>query len=166
MRLRHAVVAAAMLLSVSGAVLADGPQIPAQKRAEIEKLLKVTGTLELSQRLSTVMVAQLTSVLRAAHPNIPQKALDALPEVVNGVIAEHMGAFKESVVQIYDEHLTLEELKGLNQFYATDLGRRVLKVLPAIVQESMVAGQKWGQSLGPEIAQRLRERFQKENVAL
>lgn len=166
MKIRHYAVVAAVLLLASANVLADGQQIPPEKRAEIEKLLEVTGALKLGQQFSAAMVTQLTNTLRAAHSNIPQKALDILPEVVNGVVADNIGTLKEVMIHIYDEHFTLEDVKGINQFYATDLGRKLIKTLPDVLQEGFAAGRQWGQALGPEIVQRVQARFQKENITL
>ena len=166
MKVRRCVALFVVLLSISANVIAAEQKVSPEKRAAIEKLLEVTGALELGQRFSSVLVTQMTNTLRATHANIPQKALDILPEVVNGVVAENIGTFKETVIQIYDEHYTLEDVEGLNQFYSTDLGRKVIRTLPLILQESMVAGQKWGQGLGPEIGRRVQARFQKEGISL
>lgn len=153
-------------LLVATLIPADAQEVAPAKKAEIEKLLETTGALKLGQQLSSVMVAQLTNELRAARPDIPQKALDVLPEEVDGVLADNLPAFEEVVVRIYDRHFTLEELREINRFYASKIGRKVVGELPSVMQESVAAGQKWGQSLGPEISRRLRARFAKENIPL
>jgi len=166
MKVRLSLALFALLLSISTNGLAADQQIAPEKRAEIEKLLELTGSLKLGQQFASVIVTQMTNVLRQTHPDVSQKALDLLPGIVNGVIADNMGSPKEMTIHIYDEHLTLEDVKGLNQFYSSDLGRKVIKVLPVVLAESLAAGEKWGQALGPEVARRIRERFQKENIAL
>ena len=166
MKIRPLVAVIAVLLLASANVLADNQTVSPEKRAEIAKLLETTGALQLGQQFSAAMVKQMTDALRAAHSNVPQKALDILPEVVSGVVAENIGTLKEVMIHIYDEHFTLEDVKGLNQFYATDLGRKLIKNLPVVLQEAFSAGRQWGQALGPEIAQRVQARFQKENIAL
>jgi uncharacterized protein len=166
MKMRCYSIVLAVLLLVSGQVMAAGQDIAPEKRAELEKLLELTGALQLGQQFSAAMVTQMTNALRSAHANLPQKVLDILPEVVNGVVAEHIESLKETILHIYDEHLTLEDVRGLNQFYSTDLGRKVIKTLPGIMQESFAVGQKWGQALGPEIADRMRARFRSDGISL
>lgn len=156
----------ALLSSVPLNVLAAPGDIVPEKRAAIEQLLDTTGALQLGQQLSSAMVRQLADSLREAHANVPQKALDVLPDVVNGVIAENLGTFKEVMIRIYDEHFTLQDVQGLNTFYSSELGHKVIKVLPGVLQESIAAGQQWGQAMGPEIARRLQARFRKEGIAL
>lgn len=166
MKLRRSLAVVAVLLAVSANVTAEEQQIAPDKRAEIEKLLETTGALQLGQQFSAAMVTQLADTLRSTHANIPQKALDILPDVVNGVIAENLGSLKEAIIKIYDERLTLEDVKGLNEFYSTDLGRKIIKMLPGLLQDSVATGQAWGQTLGPEIAHRIQARFKKENITL
>ena len=137
-----------------------------QKRAEIEKLLELTGAMALGQQMSDVMVIELTNALKATRPDLPQRALDFLPQEVNAVIAENIGSFKELVVAIYDRHYSLEEIRGLNEFYASPLGRKVTGSLSSVMQESVAAGQTWGESLGPEIARRIQQRLKSEGIAL
>jgi hypothetical protein len=157
------IVAALLTFSISPAL---GQDISAGQRAEIEKLLQTTGALKLGQQYSAAMVAQLTDLLRATHAQVPQKALDVLPEEVNAVVSENMPLLKEAMIHIYAQHFTLDELKGLNQFYSTDLGRKVISTLPSVLQESVAAGQKWGQSMAPDVARRIQARFKKESIAL
>jgi hypothetical protein len=141
-----------------------GQDVAAAKRAELERLLALTGALNIGQQMSTAMVQQITNMLRASNPDLSPRAIQVLQEEVNGVIGDNMGAFKELMILVYDRHYTLDDVRGLNQFYASDLGRKVTGTLPAIVQESMMAGQKWGQSLGPEIQRRIQARFRKEKI--
>jgi uncharacterized protein len=162
----RSMIACVLLLAVTAAGPAFGQDVDAAKRAEIEKLLALTGALKLGQQMSSMMVAQLTNVLRASHPDLPQKALDVLPEEINAAIAGNIAVFKEMVIHIYARHYTLEDLQGLTQFYSTPLGRKVLDTLPLVMQESVVAGQKWGASLGPEIGRRLQARFKREDIRL
>ncbi len=157
-------VVAALLVSFAGS--AAGQDVSAEKRAEIEKLLQTTGAMKLGQQFGAAMVAQLAKTLGATNPKVPQKALDVLPDEVNAVISKNIASLTEAMVHIYARHFTVEELQGLNKFYATELGRKVVGTLPTVLQESMAAGQQWGQSLGPEIGRRVQARFKKEGIAL
>ncbi len=65
----------------------------------------------------------------------------------------------EKVIPIYDRHLSHEEIRGLIQFYETPLGRRLVKVLPQIMQESMAAGEEWGTERILEVLREMAEEF-------
>lgn len=153
-----------MLVPVTG--LADAPQVSPEKRAAIEKLMETTGALKIGQQLSAAVINELTDTLRKTHPNIPAKTLDMIPEAVNDVVADNIDTLKEVIIHIYDQHFTLEDLQGLNAFYLSDLGQKVVKSLPAVLQESLAAGRQWGEALGPQIVQRVKGRLKEQHIEL
>ena len=63
-----------------------------------------------------------------------------------------------------DKHFTDNELKQMIEFNKTELGQKIIRVMPQITQEGMQAGRLLGQSLGPEIQQRIAARFQSEGI--
>lgn len=166
MKARFVLLFSAVLLATAALGPASAQEISAAKKTEIDKLLQLTHALQLGQQMSSAIVKQITNQLHVTRPDIPQKALDVIPEEVDSIIAENMPAFKKIVIGIYARHFTLKDLKGLNRFYSSDLGRKVVGQMPAVLQESVLAGQQWGRSLAPEIQRRLRARFKQENVAL
>lgn len=137
------------------------------KRSDIYKLLEVTGAASIGQQMSQVTVQQLTDAIKRARPDVPTEMLDIVREEVNKTIADAMvakGGFVDVVTPIYHKHFTHQEVKGLLSFYQSTLGKKTISVLPALMQESMVAGQRWGQALGPIIQERVRQRFKDKGV--
>ena len=55
------------------------------------------------------------------------------------------------VIPVYQKYLTEEDVIALNSFYDSPVGRKLIRVQPSIMQESMVIGQQWGQKLAHEI---------------
>jgi uncharacterized protein len=47
------------------------------------------------------------------------------------------------VVDIYVKHFTHDEVRALLDFYTTPVGRKVIRVMPMLAQESSAAGQRW-----------------------
>ena len=155
---------AAVLLSVYAHRASADEALTPEKRADIERLLDMTGAIALGQQMSSVMVGQFTGLIKQANPNIPKELLDTLPAIVNSVIDENISTFKQAAVLIYHKHFSHDELKQMIAFYSTDLGKKTIRVMPTLMQESMRAGQQWGQLLAPEIERRVRARFKKEGV--
>jgi hypothetical protein len=62
------------------------------------------------------------------------------------------------LVPVYQKHMTIEDLRGLVEFYQTPLGKKFITSTPAIMEESMQVGQAWGMKLGQELSKRLEER--------
>jgi len=137
---------------------------PAAKQADIVRLLDVTNSLAIGQQMGAATIAQLTNALKSARPDIAPGMLDSLGLAVNAVIADSLPTFKNVMVAVYDKHFTHDEVKEMIQFYTTPLGRKLIQVMPALVQESMQAGQKWGEGLGPEIDRRVRAQLKRAGV--
>lgn len=66
------------------------------------------------------------------------------------------------VIPIYDKHLTHEEIKGLIAFYQTPLGAKLIEKLPAIAQDSMLVGMKWGEEIAQKAMAKMEARRKKE----
>ncbi len=132
------------------------PALTAEKRADIETFLELTDALALGVQLSQAFTAQIANVMRSANPPPPDGVIEAMQRIVDELIGESLPELTDSLVELYDRHFTHEEIRGFNAFYASELGRKAIAVLPQITQESMAMGQLWGQSLQPEIDRRLR----------
>ena len=139
-------------------------EVTAEEKAAIQKFLEMTGSMDIGLMFSKVMVEQMTDLLKQSNPEIPPRAFTILEEEVDAIIREELGAFVEMLYPIYHDHFTLSEVNGLISFYETPLGRKVVATLPLITQESMLAGQQWGETLAPKIGPRIMRRFQEEGI--
>ena len=157
----------ALLLAMPLSATAE-PLTP-EKTAAIAELMELTGQsgTEVGMIMSQAMVGQVTSAWKSARPDLPAKAFDILEEEVNAVISENMDDLMVTLMPVYNRHYTLPEIRDLIAFYKTPLGKKVLAVTPQIQRESFAAGEAWGRTtLGPQIQQRLKARFEKEGLEL
>jgi len=148
-------------------VLAD--ELTQAKRQDILRLLDLTGAFRIGQIYSSKIVRQMNDVLRKARPDIPSDLMDLVPKAVDEVIASEMtgvGGFADLVVDVYQRHFRHDDVRGLIAFYETPLGRKLSEELPAMTQESMEAGMKWGTSIAPKIQERVKQRFRERGVDL
>ncbi len=154
-----------MLLSLC-ALSARAEELSAGKRADIQKLLQMTGAMAIGAQMSEAVVAQMTDVLRKARPDIPERILNLLRQEVNAVIGENVTALEELTIAVYHRHFNQSEIKGMIAFYSTPLGQKTIQVMPVLMRESMDVGQRWGRGLGPTIEARIRGRLQSEGYTL
>lgn len=136
--------------------------LSAEKSADIERLLEMTGALAIGQQMSAAVVGQMTQALRHTRPDMPQRVLDVLADEVNAVIGENLAGLKDLMIPLYHKHFTRSEIEEMIRFYSTGLGQKVIRVMPMLVSESMQAGQQWGQTLSPLIEQRIKARLKSE----
>ncbi len=155
-----------VLIVCAGAIWAQTAFAQDPKHADIERLLAMTEAAAITQQMSQLMGAQLANVVRANNPAIPQQVLDALPEAVQSVLEEHTPSLLSQIADIYDQHFTHDDIRALIAFYTSDIGRKLIEAQPAIAQQSALAGQAWGMSLGPQIQQRIRQMLQEAGYTL
>jgi len=164
MKILRSLLFCAALSSLAAGAAAD--DLTPQKRADIERLLEMTGATRVGAQMATLSAAHMVQTLKASHPEIPQKALDSLPAEVGAVFEANIGTFVASIIPVYHRYFTAAEIKGMIAFYSTELGQKAISAMPGLMSESMVIGQKWGESLSPVIAERVRARLKKDGVDL
>lgn len=149
-----------------GSVSASAEELTKEKRADIERLLAVTGSLALGKQMASAITANLAQNLRQTRPDIPDKVIELLPAEVIATFDENMDSLKNEMIPLYHRHFSAVEIKGLISFYSTDLGQKTVKVMPLLLQEGMVIGQRWGQSLAPKVRQRIANKLKQQGVKL
>ncbi len=133
--------------------------VHSEKRADIRKLVELTGMAGMVRQMMGTMAEQFVSTLRRRSPDIPEGAIVIVRKDTEEVMSSHIegpGGLVDRVVPIYDKYFTGEELKGLIAFYQSPLGRKVIAAMPLLMQESMAAGREWGKGLAPLLLQRIR----------
>jgi len=158
------VLAFIMVFAFCGPLFAE--ELSAAKKADIEKLLEMTGATSLGKQMGVAVVAQMAQAIKQLRPDIPQRVIDALPGEVEVVFEANIDSFMAQVIPLYHKYFTASEIKEMIAFYSTDLGKKTIRVMPQLMGESMAAGQKWGASLGPAIDERVKARCKKEGYPL
>ena len=115
------------------------------KRADIVKMMKLTG----ADKMAMQMINQMIGMQRQSNPNIPAGFWDEFQKEIK---PEEL---LELSVPAWAKHFTHDDIKELIKFYESPIGKKMIEVQPKVMQESMVAGQKWGMAIGRKIAERI-----------
>lgn len=118
------------------------------KTASIKTLLEVTG----SGKLGVQVVQNMLASYKQSLPNVPQDFWDNLIKELKPEVLIEM------IIPIYDKYYTADEIKKLIEFYQTPLGKKLISVMPQIMQESMQTGQAWGEEVGKKVYKNLTEK--------
>ena len=157
------------LLAVLAIYLAAATVTPAAAQSKTEKireLLAITQTESLVQQILPATVQQIRDLVRRLRPDIPEAVWAKTSAEMEVVFRESIGAFIESCVPIYERNLTDEEVNGMLTFYRTPVGQSVVKKLPRLTLESMLAGQQWGAAVAQEMQKRMIEKLAEEGYEL
>lgn len=143
------------IVLLSAGTLKAAPQeqeIDPEKVADIRRLLEATGSKKLGLQMGSRMWPLMAKMLRSSFER-SMPAEDPRRELLNRFLdkvgekhrEQFSTDFMEITIPIYDKHLTHDEIRGLIQFYESPLGQKVIQVMPKLLEDSMNAGQQWGQ---------------------
>ena len=139
-----------------------------QKRADIAELIGVAGGAKLSGQLAEVAARNISAGLKRTHPNLPDRVVTTLKSELIAMFEERAtapGGLVDDIVGVYDRHFTHPEIRELLAFNRTPIGRKTMQAMPAIMSETMAAGQAWGKGLAPEVQRRVDAVLKKEGIA-
>ena len=156
----------AALLTVNGSAAEN---LLPDKKADIKKLLEVTGSLKIAKNMSEAVVNQMSRALKQARPDVPPETFDIIHDEVNKTISEAMvakGGFIDLMIVLYHRYYTHADIKGLLAFFQSPLGRKASSLGPVMSQEGFAIGQRWGESLGPIIDRRVRARIRDKGIEI
>ncbi len=146
------------------ATAAKKPATPAAKidptkEAEIRQLMEVTGVNVLGDQLMTAGIAQFRANVLEARPDDPRakQFADAFAVRFQKHFDPH--SVMETVIPIYDKHLSSEDLRALLDYYKSPFGQRMLKVLPEVARDSQLAGLSLGQKAADEAMEDLKAEY-------
>jgi len=146
---------------------APAEPLTAAKQADIQRLMTITGSANLAGQFAAAGSQQMFQALKAVRPEIPDRAYTVMHGELTTLLNERIatpGGLLEQLVPVYARHFTHQEIRELLAFYQTPLGRKTIQVLPQVASESMAAGQRWGQSLAPEMQQRVQTALRREGL--
>ncbi len=147
--------------------LADAQDIDPALRADIVKLMEATGSAKIGQQMASAVSQQFLDSFTQGHPDLPPRVLEIAKEVLEEEIAKAFQGPDSLVMQlvpIYAKHFSHEDIRGMLAFYDSDLGRRAIAEMPALLQESMQVGRRWGADVGPRVQAAIEERLKAEGL--
>jgi uncharacterized protein len=125
------------------------------KKAEIEKMLELTGRVKMTQ----MVMEQMISRFKMQNSRVSHEFWDRFEKEVN------VQGLVEKMIPIYAKYYSLDDLKAINAFYGTAAGQRMIATMPLITRDSMQIGQDWGRDLSFRLLAELKEEKQKAQAA-
>jgi hypothetical protein len=72
----------------------------------------------------------------------------------------------DQIAVLYAQRLEAAEMRAVAEFYRSAVGSKLIDVQPEIMQESILAGQRWGARIGQEIEEEARRELKRRGVDL
>jgi uncharacterized protein len=144
----------------------------AQAQAPAPEAVAAARELVETMHLNDQYNAIVPGFIKKFKPTIVQgradveRQYDALTPAIIDVFRQRVSEMSDAAALVYANNFPIDDLHALNEFYKTPTGRRLLQKLPTISQEMLVAGMKFGQSVGEEVQRRMIEELRKKGVTL
>ena len=120
----------------------------------VEKLMELTETSKMMDAMQGQIGQMFDGMSKQMGLSEEEKpAFETYMKKVASLMEEEMNweAIKEPMINIYLKHFSEEEVKGLIEFYKSDLGKSMIQKMPLIMQESMLISQELMKDIMPKI---------------
>lgn len=151
----------ALLLAAAGAHAQSA--VDPQALAEAKKLMEQSGQGALTQQIARATMLQYRAQLEQANPGRGEAIAEVLA-VMDTELTKRLPRIMEAYARIYTLHFTLDELRQLNSFYDSALGRKLVRETPAISSEAMAVGQAFNQEIMSEVMRALTPEMEKRQL--
>ena len=151
-------------LGVIHTAAADAPD--ADARVAAKALVATIGGSAMLTKIFAAMRAQIVNIIVEKGHVTQQKAQAAWDEILMPAMSAHADELTSALAEIYSDNFTSEDLRGLQAFYNTPLGRKFLAKQPIVGSESMAVGRAWGERVGREAFDKHKQDLQKRGISL
>ncbi len=161
--MRHLVSLCTLLLAFAAAAHAQRPADPAAF-AEAKVLMEKAGMETLTQQVARATMDQYRSALEQANPGRGE-AVAEMMALMDTELTRRLPTIMDAYARIYVLHFTLDELRELNAFYDSPIGRKLVRETPAISAEAMAVGQAFNQEIMTEVMRALTPEMEKRQLS-
>jgi uncharacterized protein len=125
-------------------------------------------TMKFDDQFKALMPGIMTMIKPAIVQNRPdvEREFDALMPMLMAGMQARIGELLDAVVAVYVSNFSADELRAATAFYRTPAGQKFLQKNPLVAQQTMLLGQKFGQSVGAEAQKRMIEELRRKGYTL
>ena len=148
----------ATLLAAAAPVAAQ--QQETTKEQDIRTLIEITRADSVGLQIGESITGQMVERLRSARPDFSQQHLEILTDETKKLVSEQLPLLMETIVSLYGERFTEEEIREMIAFFRTPTGKKMVSEQADLFAESVELGRSWGRAIVPVIRARIEERMQ------
>ena len=145
-------------------LLAAGPagaqSPPPDALAAARELIVTMRAADYFKTILPAIVQQLKPAIVQNRPQV-ERDYDAIMPLMLESMNARVNEIIDQVAALYARNFTAAELNEVVAFYRGPTGQKFIQKLPLITQESMVIGQRFGQSIAAELRSRIVDELRK-----
>jgi uncharacterized protein len=144
--------------------IASGDIDPARLKAARD-LLEATNTDAQFAAVVPLMFKQMRQSLPAQGPKEQEQVNQVFDEIQKQFL-ERRSEVLDQIARLYASRFSPEEMNALAEFYRSPIGRKFIVAMPELAAAAMQLGNAWGQQIGREAEQKIRDELQRRGVKL
>ena len=133
------------ILAIAFLVFGVFTNAQSSKDVKIAELLETMGSTQAMKTSFEYMI----NYYKQNNPQISSEYWD------NSLKHVDYNELVQKLVPVYSKHFTEQEIVDLLNFYNTSTGKKMIEKMPAILEESMEIGRKWGIELAQKIEEEI-----------
>lgn len=166
MQLRARIPAFACLALAWLAVLPAQAQTPDPDRlAAAKEMMDASRVDRQFAQVIPVLLNHLKDSFRRVAPD-RSDIIDNVFEQMQSKFMSRRTELLDEIAALYAQRLEAAEMRTVAEFYRSPVGAKLIDAQPQIMQDSMLAGQRWGQRIGREIEEEARRELKRRGVDL
>jgi hypothetical protein len=129
---------------------------------------ELVNAIKLADQYRVILPMIFQNLKPAIVQNRPEvgRDFDDLMPVLQARMNARIDELVNAVVLIYSSNFTAAELRDLTAFYNSPTGQKFLQKTPVVTQQTMLAGQKFGQSAGADAQKQMLEELRSKGHSL
>lgn len=156
MRLATVTFIVAAALAIIGPAQAQSPPVApaAENLAAARELLDITKPTEQFRAILPTLFQSMKAAIVQNRPEV-EKQYDAMTPLFYQSAQKRLNELTDIIAGIYATNFTVDELHGIAAFLRTPIGQKFISRQTAIAQQSIAAGQQFGQLVAKDVQQQM-----------
>jgi len=135
------------LAPAAAAPPAEAPKPSDRQIAAALDLLDASHSMNNMTQLVDAMMSFATVQMKREHSGLDDAQIESFKKILSDELIAREPDYKRAIAVVYAEHFSEADLHALADFYRSDVGKRYIATLPAMIKEMTPAGILWGEQV-------------------
>lgn len=154
-------VAAGLALAAFGgpafAQTASGPKLQAAR-----EVIEASGASASFQNIVPIFLDEAKRSLSRTQPPEFAKDFDDVIKILQPEFAKRYDQLMDQIATVYADRFSDQELADIKTFYTSPTGKKMVQIMPGVLQASFAKAEVWSRQMTIDITSRMREEMKKK----
>jgi uncharacterized protein len=145
------------------ALLNVGPasaEEPSERLRLAREVVVANETVKQLDSMLPLVMSSFKPLLTQGNQNA-ERDFDQLTQLIFREFEPNKAQFADDIARIFADRYTEPELQDLIRFFKSPTGQKMVRTAPAMAQDTMAIGQKFGSEIAPKVMDRMKAALRK-----